>query len=342
MGINNLTLAQATRDPDDVRREDLLSKTKSGEKLLEIYEEQRIMLLSAIDKFIDDDAKADSKSDFGEIFSEALERKHTREKGRVKYLYKTARKSPEGNEKVLMKNFANYLNRNEPEVELNKIMKFARKAAIKTGVLSKNENGDAVTAIASKNSLKNIEELRKAINKQIKLSDSTSTYYGGQLKRAIDRDIEKSGGKLYKEARAARRKLAIEYENVALVNKLVEKGKDGEPIINAEKTVDELVKQGTSRASLIHLKKLLLAPGQHKESGRLAWTEFQAAVIKHIRDKSLTTDQSEGGHYKLSSPRFHAELKKLKVSGKLEVIFGKKTADELLTLDKVAQDLFRR
>jgi hypothetical protein len=183
-----------------------------------------------------------------------------------------------------------------------------------------------------------VEKLRKFINAETDQRDPRDTRAAVQLKRLIDAQTEGAGGDVFKQARAARARYAQQFENVGLVERLM-KAKPGstDRRIALEQVVDSSVLSPTTDLdSLRHLGRLLKSSGAE---GQRAWRNLQGATLESIRDRALQFGSiDEQGNRILSLDKFRRSLAALDKSGKLDYLFGKKGAEQLRTLQAVAED----
>jgi hypothetical protein len=85
------------------------------------------------------------------------------------------------------------------------------------------------------------------------------------------------------------------------------------------------------------LKNLLITEG---ETGTQAWKELQGGMIRHIRDEALkNVARDSAGNPIVSAAGLDRTITSLDKSGKLEMVLGKKQAEQLRTINEVAKDV---
>jgi len=95
--------------------------------------------------------------------------------------------------------------------------------------------------------------------------------------------------------------------------------------------------KSTSRDSLHRLRRVLQNSGQE---GKQAWKDIQAGTIQNIQDEILKNVQfNERGDRMVSAAKFDKVVRDLDNSGKLELLYGKKGAEQVRTLNEVAHTI---
>ncbi|HEX7114962.1 MAG TPA: hypothetical protein VF193_07505 [Steroidobacter sp.] len=147
------------------------------------------------------------------------------------------------------------------------------------GIVQKTKSG----TVTNKVSLKELEDLRQAAVARA-ANGGTDAYYAGKIIRAIDEVTEGAGGAKYKEARAARRAHALEFEDQAAVARLVDNKSRTDRAVALEDTWRKTV-LGGSIEDLRRVKRSLLTGGDAKTrtAGRRAWRDIKAQTIEYIR-----------------------------------------------------------
>ena len=93
----------------------------------------------------------------------------------------------------------------------------------------------------------------------------------------------------------------------------------------------------SSAEELKNLRRTL----QSTDEGKLAFNELSAQSLKDIRDKATSgVGKDERGNPLVSPAKLMQEINKLDKSGKLDILFGKKGAEDLRTISEVARDVF--
>ncbi len=343
----NLTKGQATQDEELLRFESNTSKTdtESGSKLRENFAEQNLLLHHNFDRLIDKTGvkiDAENLADIGFEVDKALTNRMKVDRRSIRKLYRKARRSPGGKEKVETKSLAKLLNKKKVEKKFSNLLQYAENKALEVGILQKNANNKVIPHRDNKmNTVNNIEELRKGINIEIDKTDKKSKLIGAMLKRAIDKDTRGTGGKLYAIARSARTKFSKNYHNVALVKKLVNMKHNArdDRITPLDQILDQAIfATSADYASVRHIKKLL-NDKRYGNEGKLAWGELQAGAIAHIKNTILNTQSNKDGYQIVSLHKFNKIMLDLEKTGKLELVFDKDIANNLRNLNRAARSI---
>lgn len=330
-----LTEGQKTRDFDQQRFErETAKQAEIGAPIRERYRQQNEQLSQNLDAFIDaTGAELDAPRDVGKMVDAALRSRAARDKNRIRSLYKEAEKAGDMEAPVEIQGLVRHLNESGPEAEVANVLKAARAKAIQLGAAIEGPDGQLVPQAVT---LKNAELLRRSINAATN-QEPTNIRQASIMKSLIDSGTEGAGGDAYRAARAARARYAKEYENVGLVKQLLgtKRGTDDRVIALEDVVNRSIISPSTSLDIVRQLRKLLQTEG---DQGKQAWRELQGGTLRHIRDqalKSVTTD--EAGNRILSPSQLDRVITQLDKSGKLDFVFGKKGAENLRTLNEVAQ-----
>jgi hypothetical protein len=193
----------------------------------------------------------------------------------------------------------------------------------KSGLVSFSEDG--VATAGREPTIREVEALRQAMVKWGK-ADGASGAYMGEAKRVLDGITDGKGGELYAKSRAARIELREKFEDPGVINRLVSEKPGGDRVTAFE----DVFKRSVIDSSVDDLAKLrgqLLqgAEGDAKlqGSGVQAFKDLRAATLDYIKLSAINNAKDEFSY---------AGLKKaVDTIGreKLEVLFGKNTANEL-------------
>lgn len=331
-----LTEGQRTREFEAQRFERETAKTPEGAPIRDRFEEQNLQLQQNMDEFIDmTGSEITDLRGVGEVVDRALRSRAASDKMRIRALYKDAERAGELDAHVDINPLAKYLNENRAERVENGIMgKVQRQIdALEVGQGSFAEGSLQLRPM----SLKEAEAVRRFINRNVNDADPNDIRIGAALKRAIDDSTEGAGGGKYQQARRARAKYAKDYENVGLVKNIIglKKGSDDRAIALEDVLRKTILDPGSSLDSVRHVRRLLQTGGPE---GKQAWAELQGNTLRHIQNqmtKGVTTNQR--GDRVVSASALHKEIEKLDKNGKLDFVFGKKGAEQLRTIDDVAQ-----
>jgi hypothetical protein len=151
--------------------------------------------------------------------------------------------------------------------------------------------------------------------------------HGKEIKNLIDQVTEGVGGDLYKQARAARRQFAKEFEDVSAVAGLVSsKGEDRKVRISG---IFNDVVLDSSLEDLQSVTKLLKRAGPE---GERAMSELKGQTVQWLKGQSTGIN----GITKADSLR--RAIDKLEIEDKLTELFGKAGREEILDLRDTIKD----
>lgn len=337
-----LTKGQKTRDFEDVRFERETAKLpEQGGPIRERFAEQRLKLEQNLDEFIDSTgAELTDLRGIGEVVDKALRARSKRDKTKIRALYKEAEKAGEMGESVPMAGVIDYLNASRSAESTAPVLTAAGKELQRLGAATIDDTGKMIEnpATGGTLSLQDAEQLRKFINK-VTGTDATNINFSREVKQAIDAATEGKGGDLYKAARAARAQYARDYEDIGLVKQLLgtKRGTEDRAIALEDVLRKSVISPSTPLDQLKHLRSLLDSEGA---AGKQAWKELQGGTLRHIRDEALkSATLDENGNRMLSPSQLDRVITQLDRSGKLDFIFGKKTAENIRIVGEVAQDV---
>ena len=175
-------------------------------------------------------------------------------------------------------------------------------------------------------SIRALEDVYQNIGKKAQPGTPNSTY-GKDLKNLIDQTTEGAGGDLYKEARAARRQFAKEFEDVAAVAKLV--GSKGEDRLVRLSNVFDNVVLGSSKEDVQHITSLLKRAGPE---GQQAINELKGQTVQWLKG------QATGVNGVTKFDNFRKAVDKLEREDKLTELFGKDGREQILDLRDTVKD----
>jgi hypothetical protein len=150
-----------------------------------------------------------------------------------------------------------------------------------------------------------------------------------QLKELIDQATEGVGGDLYRSARAQRKQLAKEFENVSRVDKLLGT-KAG--YTDRQVAYEDIFKHVVLDGSLEEMRTVTTLLKKAGPQGRQAYAELQGQTIQHLKDLLTKGDQ-------MSFKNFNTAVKQLDYDDKLVYMFGKRGRDEIVDLRDALKDI---
>ena len=332
-----LTEGQKTRAFEAQRFERETAKMPEGAPIRERFEDQNRQLQQNFDAFIDETGSQITElRGVGELVDQALRNRAANDKVKIRTLYKEAEKAGEMESPVDVQSLGKYLNENRAERVENGIMQKVQRQidALEVGQ-GKFEDGSLQLRPMT---LKEAESIRRFINKNVNSADPNDIRIASALKNTIDDATEGAGGDKYKQARAARRKYAQDYENVGLIKNLLgtKRGSDDPSIALEDVVRKSIIDPSTSLDTTRQLRRLLQTKAG--DEGKQAWKELQGATLRYMQNemtKGVTTNQR--GDQVVSASQLNRVVSKLDESGKLDFVFGKKGAEQLRTVNEVAK-----
>jgi hypothetical protein len=323
---------QRTRDfTEQQRARELAKNNQVGAPIRDRMTRQQEELRQNLESFIQGTGSEVWNNPYqqGGVIADALKTLAKRERTRTSALYKRAQKAGEMREPVSYQELSDFISGQTPTTreKLAPVLK-----AVEEQLLA---NDPSKTGMVSLNQM---EDIRKLINKVASPGTADATF-GRDMRGIIDNVTKDAGGDVYKQARASREKYAKDFEDIDLVQKVFDtKPGTTERYIGLEKITDKITSDGTSLDSVKHLLGLLDKAGPR---GARAKRELQGSVIEQIRDqayKGITRDES--GKVIMQPAALNKIITSLDKYGKLDLIFDKKTAELLNTINDVTLDLF--
>lgn len=336
-GDKALTEGQATRAFEQQRFERETAKQGDiGQPIRERMQNQNLHLQQKLDEFIDSTgAELTDTRGVGEIVDKALRQRAARDKTRIRALYKEAEKAGEMEARVPMDNVVQLLKDSSSAESLAPVLGATKKELERLGALNYfGKGGDGINL-----KLGDAENLRKFVTK-VAGSDKTNLKYANEIKQAIDNATEGKGGDLYKQARAAYAQSMADYENFGLAKQLLKskRGSTDRAVALEDVLRKSVISPSASTDSITKLKQLLTSEG---ETGQQAWKEIQGGTLRHIKDEALKgVSRDAAGNQIVSASGLDKAITALDKSGKLEMILGKKQADQMRLINDVAKDIF--
>jgi hypothetical protein len=322
---------QRTRDfVEQQRARELAKNNEVGGPIRDRMAQQQDELRQNFERFIEGTGSEvwNNPYEQGGVIADALGTLAKRERTRTSALYKRAEKAGEMREPVDYKELSDFIAQQTPTTRdvLAPVLKTVDEQLLandpnKTGMITLNQ----------------MEDIRKMINK-VASPGTPSASFGRDLRGIIDNVTKDAGGDVYKQARASRAKYARDFEDIDLVQKVFDtKPGTTERYVGLENITDKITGEGTPLDSVKHLLGLLEKAGPR---GTRAMRELQGSVMEKIRDQAyrgVTTDQS--GQTVIQPAALNKIITSLNKNGKLDLIFDKKTAELLNTINDVTKDI---
>lgn len=339
-----LTKGQSSREFNQQRFERETAKLPEGNAIRQRFADQNEQIQQNLDAFIDATGSETGGTNLravGEMVDDVLTSRRDKDKAKVRVLYEKARQTGELDSPVDIQPLANYLNENRAARAENGIMS---KVQRQIDVLEVGEGSFEDGSLRLKPmTLNQSEAIRRFINQNTNKADASEMRIAAELKSLIDQSTEGVGGDLYKQARAARVKLAKDYENSVTAKQLLgTKPGSTDRSVALESVVDKIVlSPSTSVDQMMHIRRLLQTKtGGAEGAGARAWKEVQAATLNHIKEQALkSVALDERGNRIVSPAQLERVLTQWDKSGKLDVLFGPRGANQLRLLNDVAKDI---
>ena len=256
----------------------------------------------------------------GSIVDKALVDEYTKKFDAYKAKYAKADTAGETLQQVPYSDVVDYINKQTPTTR-------SSLAPILQDTLEQLKLNDPTSAGTI--SVRALEDIYQNIGKKSQ-PGTPNAVYGKDLKGLIDQSTEGAGGDLYRQARAARKDLATDFENNYRVAKLLgTKGGYADRAVALSDVFDHVVLDG-SLEEMRTVTKLLKKAGPE---GQQAYAELQGQTIQHLKDQ-LTKNASG----QLSFAKLKTAIDSLEREGKLEYMFGKTGRDTLMDLKATVQD----
>lgn len=345
-----LTKGQAERNPEQLRNEEMMAQTNDGLDIRALHIEQNRALLENLDVIKERAApKSKTPEDVGRRVAQdkqpadktavegALSKAERRSKENVSRLYRIADASTERNRPVTPQPMIDWLSDNgAAAASVPEIVSVANTLK-KFGAVEFDETGKAVAKRDL--TIGEMEEIRKLAVK-LQQPGTPAGYYMGDLKRMIDWTTQDSGGDLYKAARSARNKHALQYEEPQVIAKLLTDKTRTDRTVAFEDIWDRSVLRG-SVSDLERLRSTLLTQGDRRtrDAGRKAWRDISASTIEYIKGeatKSVSVDSF--GNPNISPAALKRAVDRIG-ERKLDILLGQGGAEKVGRIVEVAQDV---
>lgn len=328
-----LTKGMLSRDPAQLKFEVETAKIPgAGKPLRERVNQINQALLDNFDTAIDQTgAMETSLRAVGAVVDKALVDKAARAKTEIRSRYKAAETAGEMESPVLLQSVVDHLNESAPDAATAPLLTTARARAIQTGLAIEGADGQLV---AQPVTLKRAETFRQAVGAATDYTP-TNIRQSTIIKGLVDEATDGMGGDLYKQARSARARYAQEFENHAVIAKLLN-NKRG--TADRQVAMEDIYSHTILKGSLDNVRIVRRVLQTAGEEGKQAWRELQGATLRDITEKakqSVALDAT--GNRVMSASALDKAITELDADGKLDFIFGKKGAQTLRDIRELAQ-----
>lgn len=250
----------------------------------------------------------------GKIVDKALNDEYTKKFNNYKALYKTADESGETLQQVPYQSLLDYINSKTPtqRQKLDPILDSVAESLR----MNDPKNTGSITIRALEDIYQQIGQVQGSAN-------------AGKLKQIITDMGEGAGGQMYQAARAARKQLAKEFEDVSRVDKLLTT-KAG--YTDRRVALDDVFKHVVLDGSLEEMRTVTSLLKKSGPEGRQAYAELQGQTLQHMKDMLTKGDQ-------LSFKNLNTLITQLDSEDKLSYMFGKTGRDQILDLRDAIKDV---
>lgn len=335
-----LTKGQANQDFEQQRFERETAKSPDGERIRQRLTEQNQAVSQNIDAMLDMTGTQIGENAYrletGNKVINALQKGLEAEKKKVSNAYNVARARGETQEIIDPSPIGQYLNENVVDVTVAPVVGLVAREAERMGV-AQGRLDDGSFQIKPM-TVEQSETLRQRVNELVDPRNGQDLRRASQIKQLIDKAQEPVAGQAFQSARKMRRQLAGKYENLAIIDQLLDtKGQYADKRIAAENVVNRAV-IGGSIEDVRNLRRVLTTAG---DDGIEAWKEVRAATLRHLRDEvTKNVGRDPLGNPLISASQFDRTIKSLDQNGKLELIFGKTNAAQLRDLNDIVRDIY--
>ena len=331
-----LTKGMATRDFEQTRFERETAKEPvAGLVIRERVADINERVLKNFDAFVDmTGAEAPSLRATGAAVDRALVQQFQADKTKVRAAYKAAEKAGEMEQPVTLASVVDHLNESAPDAATAPILDVARKRAIRLGVAAEGPDG---TLIAQTVPLKTAETMRQAVQRATDY-EPTNVRQATIIKGLIDETTDGLGGGLYRAARKERQRLAQNYENRAVVNKLVSLKRGTQ---DRQVALEDVFSHAILDGALDDVRNVRRVLQRSGRDGEQAWRELQGQTVQYLKAEATKNSARDvRGNEVVSAAGLDRAVKKLDADGKLDFVFGKKGAQTVRDLNDLAKDVY--
>jgi hypothetical protein len=250
----------------------------------------------------------------GKIVDKALNDEYTKKFNTYKELYQKADTAGETLQQVPYQGLLDYINAKTP-TQRQKLDPILDSVAESLRMNDPNSTG-AITIRALEDIYQQIGQVQGSAN-------------AGKLKQIITDMGEGAGGEMYQSARAARKRLAKEFEDVSRVDKLLTT-KAG--YTDRRVALDDVFKHVVLDGSLEEMRTVTTLLKKAGPEGRQAYAELQGQTLQHMKDMLTKGDQ-------MSFKNLNTLVTQLDSEDKLAYMFGKAGRDQILDLRDAIKDV---
>jgi hypothetical protein len=336
-GGARLTKGQMTQNRQQLREEFNLRRTAVGQSLDDQLVAQDEALANSLDVIklkTGGTTAAGRDAEAGRKITQPLIQQLRSQQAKVDQLYKVADEAGETLEKVNPEPLLRWLEDNFAAQHSAPAMRSLAAQLKKSGLVKFEDAGEGVIAVPGREiTIREAEELRKAMNQWGKGNDA-SGHWMSEAKRVLDGITDGKGGDMYARARAARIALREQFEDPGIIHRLVGEKAGGDRLTAFEDVFRTSV-LNSSVDDLTRLRGQLLSGGQGvtHDMGVQAFKDMRAAALDYLKLGALNNAKDEWSHagFKRAVESIGPE--------KLEVLFGKNTANQIMSVLNSSADM---
>jgi len=294
------------------------AKTKLAEQMRGFKSNQKQAIVNNFERMTNDVgaeiADPTQLRQVGKVVDKALNDEYTKKFDAYKALYAKADNAGETLQPVPYQSLLDYVNSKTPTMrqKLDPILD----SVVESLKMNDPQNTGSITVRA-------LEDIYQQLG-QVKNSPNA-----GKLKQIITDMGEGAGGELYQAARASRKQLAKEFEDVGRVDKLLGT-KAG--YTDRRVALDDVFKHVVLDGSLEEMRSVTSLLKKAGPEGRQAYSELQGQTLQHMKDLLTKGDQ-------LSFKNLNTLITQLDSEDKLGYMFGKTGRDQIMDLRDAIKDV---
>jgi hypothetical protein len=250
----------------------------------------------------------------GKIVDKALNDEYTRKFNTYKELYNKADNSGETLQPVPYQSLLDFINSKTP-TQRQKLDPILDSVAESLAMNDPDKTG-TITVRALEDIYQQIGKVQNSANAK-------------DLKQIITQIGEGAGGEMYQKARAARKQLAKEFEDVNRVDKLLTTKAGYE---DRRVALDDVFKHVVLDGSLEEMRTVTTLLKKSGPEGRQAYAELKGQTLQEMKDMLTKGDQ-------MSFKNLNTLVTRLDSEDKLAYMFGKAGRDQILDLRDAIKDV---
>lgn len=332
------TKGMLTRDPAQIQFERETAKNPElGGELRNRTVDLNQGILQNFDAFADmTGAEGTGLKATGKVVTDALIAKVARAKQEIRAAYNAAADSAEGATPANYKALADFVEKHAAEAETGNAPVLN---AVRRSLERLDPEGTGTIP------LRDYNEIREMVGRVSK-DGTPNAAYRAPLQQLVDTAVEENGGPAYRQARRMYENYMNEFKNAGAVDRLL-RTKPGtkDRAVAFEDVVDRSVLgEAANSDDVRNVKRALTAypkdaPAELVQQGQQAWKELQGETIRQIKEKIQGTSIDGAGNRPVLASELDKIVRRLDADGRLELIFGKKGAEQLRDLNDGVREI---